>query len=143
MSRTAVAEPKTRPDDGDVQAFLAAVTDERRCEDAQDVCALMQEITGEAPVMWGDSIVGFGSRHLRYATGRELDWFIVGLSPRKQSLTLYLMDGFEEHTETLARLGRHTLGRACLYITRLENVDQQVLAELISDSWERAVTPGA
>lgn len=135
-----MAEPKTRPTDADVDAFLAAVADERRREDAQDVCALMREVTGAEPVMWGDAIVGFGSQHLRYASGRELDWFVVGLSPRKQQLTLYLMDGFEEHTDTLARLGPHSLGRSCLYIKRLEVVDRTVLRQLIEDSWQRATS---
>ena len=126
--------PKTRPTDTDVVAFLDAVPDERRRADAETVCRLMQEVSGEPPVMWGASMVGFGSVHLRYATGRELDWPVVAFSPRKAATTVYLMDGFEERADLLARLGRHTIGKSCLYLKRLSDVDLDVLRELISET---------
>lgn len=129
-----MAEPKTQRNDADVGAFLASVADPRRRADAQAVCALMTEVTGERPEMWGTSIVGFGSMRIRYADGRIAEWPVLGLSPRKQNLTLYLMDGFDEHADRLARLGPHTLGRSCLYLKRLDAVDQEVLRELLEAS---------
>ena len=129
-----MAELKTKPGDDDVQAFLDAVADEQRRADAKVVCDLMAEVTGEPPVMWGDSIVGFGSRHLRYATGRELDWMVIGFSPRKASLTLYLMEGYDGYGDQLARLGKFTTGKSCLYIKRLSDVDPDVLRELVTSS---------
>jgi hypothetical protein len=129
-----MAEPKTRPTDADVGAFLDAVPDERRRADARRVSALLQEVTGEPPVLWGTSIVGFGSTHLRYATGRELDWPVVAFSPRKGATTVYLVDGFEERTDLLERLGPHSTGRSCLYLKRLDDVDLDVLRELVTAS---------
>jgi hypothetical protein len=129
-----VAEPKTRPTDADVGAFLESVPDERRREDARTVCRLMQEVTGEEPVLWGTGIVGFGSVRLRYASGRELDWPVTGFSPRKTATTVYLMDGFEERSDLLARLGPHSTGRSCLYLKRLSDVDLAVLRELVTES---------
>jgi len=129
-----MAGPKTRPTDADVGAFLESVPDERRRDDAKAVCRLMQEVTGEEPVLWGTSIVGFGSTALRYASGRELDWPVVGFSPRKAATTVYLMDGFEERGDLLARLGPHSVGKSCLYLKRLSDVDLDVLRELVAES---------
>ena len=129
-----MAEPKTRPTDADVGAFLESVPDERRRDDARTVCRLLQEVTGEEPVLWGTNIVGFGSVRLRYASGRELDWPVTGFSPRKAATTVYLMDGFEERRDLLARLGPHSTGRSCLYLKRLSDVDLDVLRELVADS---------
>jgi hypothetical protein len=129
-----MAEPKTRPTDADVGAFLDAVPDERRRADARRVSDLLNEVTGEPPVLWGTSIVGFGSTHLRYATGRELDWPVVAFSPRKGATTVYLVDGFEERTDLLERLGPHSTGRSCLYLKRLDDVDLDVLRELVTAS---------
>ena len=126
--------PKTCPTDADVSAFLQSVPDERRREDAKAVCRVMQEVTGEEPVLWGTSIVGFGSARLQYASGRELDWPLVGFSPRKAATTVYLMDGFEERGDLLARLGPHSIGKSCLYLKRLSEVDLDVLRELIAES---------
>ncbi|MGH2583789.1 MAG: DUF1801 domain-containing protein, partial [Dehalococcoidia bacterium] len=109
--------------------------DERRRADARQVCALMQEVTGEPPVLWGSSIVGFGSYHCRYASGHEGDAPLVGFAPRTQQLVLYLIGGFEDrHQATLARLGPHTTGKGCLYLKRLVDVDQDALRELIDRS---------
>ncbi len=94
----------------------------------------MREITGDEPAMWGPSMVGFGRYHYKYASGREGDWFVAGFSPRKQNLTLYIMSGFSGYDELMARLGKHTTGKSCLYIKRLEDVDLAVLEELIRRS---------
>lgn len=129
-----MAEPRTTRNDASVEAFLDAVPDARRREDALDVCALLAEVTGEPPAMWGDAIVGFGSMPLRYASGRELDWPVIGFSPRKAALTLYLMEGFDGFEDLLARLGRHRTGKGCLYLPSLADVDQAVLRELVTRS---------
>lgn len=129
-----MAELQTQPNDSDVNAFLAAVPNPQRREDAIAACALMAEVTGDNPTMWGTSIVGFGTTNLRYASGRELDWMVVGLSPRKQNLTLYLMDGFDSHADLLARLGKHSTAKSCLYIKRLHDVDLAVLRLVIEAS---------
>lgn len=131
-----MAELKTRPDDGSVEAFLESVENERRREDAFTVPDVMKRVTGEEPVMWGPSIVGFGSYHYRYESGREGDWFAAGFSPRKQSLTLCIMSGFSRHDELMAKLSKHKSGKACLYINRLDDVDLEVLEELIRASVE-------
>ena len=126
--------PQTRPTDADVDAFLDAIPDQRRRDDARTVCRLMQEVTGEVPVLWGTGIVGFGSVRLRYASGRELDWPVTGFSPRKTATTVYLMDGFEERVDLLARLGPHSTGKSCLYLKRLSDIDLDVLTALIAES---------
>ena len=94
----------------------------------------MQEVTQEEPMMWGDSIVGFGSYHYKYTSGREADWFQIGFSPRKQNLTIYIMDGFEKYENLLKKLGKHKLGKSCLYINKLEDISILVLKKLISES---------
>jgi len=131
---TTMAELKTRPSDVNVDAFLQAIPDERKRQDSYTLLQLLQEITGESPRMWGDSIVGFGDYHYAYASGRQGDWFVTGFSPRKQNLTLYVMGGFEPHAALLARLGKHKLGKGCLYINKLQDVDQTVLRDLMSAS---------
>lgn len=127
-------EPKTRPTDASVEDFIDAVQDEKRRADAHRVLEIFKEITKEKPVMWGPSIVGFGSQHLRYASGQELDWPIAAFSPRKATLVLYLMDGFAKYDEHLSKLGKHSTGKSCLYIKRLSDVDEKVLRSLIRDS---------
>jgi hypothetical protein len=129
-----VSAPKTRPTEADVGAFLEAIPDQRRRDDARTVCRLMQEVTGEVPVLWGTGIVGFGRVRLRYASGRELDWPVTGFSPRKTATTVYLIDGFEERLDLLARLGPHSTGKSCLYLKRLSDVDLAVLKALIAES---------
>lgn len=125
---------QTERTDDDVTNLLAAVPDPQRRADATRVTDLMARITGEPPVLWGASIIGFGSRRLRYASGRELDWMLVGVSPRKAATVLYLMDGYEERTELLSRLGPHSIGKSCLYLKKLEAVDLNVLEQLITES---------
>jgi hypothetical protein len=135
-----VAENKTKPTDADVDAFIDAVESDRRREDARTVLAAFREVTGEEPVMWGPSMVGFGSIHYRYASGREGDAMAAGFSPRKAALVVYLAEGFDGREELLARLGPHTIGRACLYLKRLDTVDLDVLRELVGLSYRHAVT---
>ena len=127
-----MAELKTKPNDADVEAFLAALPDAQKRSDSLVLLDLFRTVTGEPPKMWGTAIVGFGDYHYVYASGRKGDWFITGFSPRKQNLTLYCMGGYEPHGEVLARLGKHKLGKGCLYINRLRDVDLNVLRELIT-----------
>ena len=132
----AVAELKTKPSGASVEAFLEGVGDEARREDCRTLLALMRRVTGAEPEMWGPSIVGFGSYHYRYASGREGDWFLTGFSPRKRDLTLYVMAGFEGYEDLLARLGPHKTGKSCLYVKRLADLDLEVLEALIAASVE-------
>ncbi|MGN9909967.1 DUF1801 domain-containing protein [Phytohabitans sp. LJ34] len=125
----------TAPTGQPVEEFLAAVPSESRRADAGQLIALMREITGEEPVMWGPSIVGFGRYHYRYDSGREGDSALAGFSPRKQHLVVYLVGGFEDrHASTLARLGPHKTGKGCLYLKSLDGVDLGVLRELVDRS---------
>jgi hypothetical protein len=127
--------PAMRPTDGSVEGFLAGVPDEQRREDSRRLCTMMQEITGEPPTMWGTSIIGFGTYHYRYASGREGDSALAGFAPRRQHLAIYLVGEFESrHRSVLARLGPHESGKGCLYIRRLEDVDHDALRELIDRS---------
>ena len=128
------AKLKTQPTESSVAAFLDGIGDEQRRKDAFTVLALMKKATKAEPKMWGGSIVGFGTRHYEYASGRAGDWFVMGFSPRKGALTLYLMGGLEPHGALLKSLGKHKRGKGCLYIQDLEDVDQRVLTTLIKDS---------
>jgi hypothetical protein len=129
-----MAELKTKLNDGDVHAFLNSISDEKKRQDSFAILKLMQEATNAKPKMWGDSIVGFGSYHYKYASGREGDWFLAGFSPRKQNLTLYIMPGFEKYETLLNKLGKHSTGKSCLYIKKIEDVDLDVLKELVERS---------
>jgi hypothetical protein len=126
-----MAEIKTKPNDGDVDAFLASVPDERRRADAVVVNALMAEVTGERPQLWGTNIVGFGRHRYLNGSGQGTEWFPIGYSPRKAQLVVYSMAGFERFEDVLGRLGPHSLGKACLYLRRLDKVDTAVLRELL------------
>ena len=130
-----MAENKTQAGGGDVAAFLAGVEPERRRADAQALDQVFREVTGFEPVMWGASIVGYGRYHYRYDSGREGDFFMTGLSPRKAALTVYIMPGFSEYGEELDRLGPHKLGRSCLYIRRLDKIDPDALEALVAKSY--------
>ena len=129
-----MAEPKTQPTKASVAAFIAAIPDERRRKDCEAVAKLMQAATGAKPVLWGTSIVGFGTYRYRYASGREGDWPVTGFSPRKNDLTLYVMPGFERYADLLARLGRHRTGKSCLYLKKLADVDLAVLRQILARS---------
>src|SRR6516164_7415131 len=118
-----------------VEEFLARVPDEVRREDARQLCAIMAEITGEPPAMWGTSIIGFGTYHYRYASGHEGDSALASFSPRSQHLAIYLIGDFaNRHQSALALLGPHKTAKGCLYIKRLDEVDQDALRELIDRS---------
>jgi len=127
-------EMKTTLNKASVSKFLAKVKDPQKRADSQEIVRMMQEITGEKPAMWGSSIVGFGSYHYKYASGREGDMPIAGFSPRKQNLTLYLMSGFKRYDELLAKLGKFKRSKACLYIKRLDDVHLPTLKALIRES---------
>jgi len=114
-----------------VEDFLNGIPSEQTRKDCFEIVKIMKQVTKEEPKMWGSSIIGFGSTHLKYASGRELDWMIVGFSPRKQNLTLYLTGNFMSHTDLLQKLGEHKTGGGCLYIKTLKDVDTKVLKELI------------
>ncbi len=129
-----MAEPKTTKNDASVTAFLEAVEPERRRTDAIALDKLFRKVTGHQPKMWGPSIVGYGEYHYVYASGREGDWMLTGFSPRKTALTLYIMAGFTQYDSLMERLGKHKTGKSCLYVNKLDDVDQDVLAELIAAS---------
>ena len=132
-----MAELKTKLNNASVDKFLKGIKDEQTRADCQQILEIMKKATKAEPKMWGTSIVGFGNYHYKYASGREGDWFLVGFSPRKQNLTLYLMGGFDGHEDLLKKLGKHSLGKGCLYIKRLEDVDTKVLKELVRSSVQR------
>lgn len=111
--------------------FIAAVEPDRRRQDAKVLLPFFQEVTGFEPVMWGPSIIGYGRYHYTYKSGREGDFLASGFSPRKASMSLYIMPGYQDYSAILERLGPHKLGKACLYITRLDRIELDVLAELI------------
>jgi hypothetical protein len=132
-----MAENKTRPTSASVDAFLAKVTDEKRREDCRQVIDLMREVTGQEPVLWGDSLIGFGAYAYKYASGRSGEFFLTGVSPRKQALTIYIMSGFRHHHELMESLGKFRTGKSCLYVKKLEDIDLGVLRRLIEASITR------
>ena len=124
-----------RPIGASVEEFLTQLPDEQRRDDARRLCVMMAEVTGDPPVMWGTSIIGFGTYHYRYPSGREGDSALASFSPRGQHLAIYLIGDFaHRHRSVLARLGPHKTGKSCLYIRRLGQVDQDALRELIDRS---------
>ena len=131
-----MADLKTKPNDGDVHAFIEALENDRKRDDSKILLKLIGEITGEQPKMWGDSIVGYGNYHYVYETGREGDWFLAGFSPRKQSITIYMMGGFDGQDEMLEKLGKHKKSVGCLYIKKLADVDMSTLEKMIKKSVE-------
>jgi len=131
-----MAENKTRPTGASVEAYIATVADEERRRDCEILASLMTRVTGEPAAMWGDSIVGFGSYHYRYESGREGDAPLVGFSPRKGDISLYVLAGYEGEAALLARLGRHKAGKACLYLRRLADADPAVLEQLVAEAVE-------
>ncbi|MCC2973211.1 DUF1801 domain-containing protein [Massilia sp. IC2-476] len=129
-----MAENKTKANGASVRAYLDAIPDAGRRADCEALAALMERVTGKPPVMWGDSIVGFDSYHYRYDSGREGDAPLAGFSSRKGDISLYLSCGEPELEELLGRLGRHKMGKACLYLRRLDDVDLNVLEQLVAQS---------
>lgn len=129
-----MAELKTKKNKASVDKFLQSVKDEKKREDSYKILKIMKQITKAEPVMWGTSIIGFGSYHYKYASGREGDWFLTGFSPRRQSLSLYIMSGFTKYQDLLKMLGKHKTGKGCLYINKIEDIDIKVLKDLIKQS---------
>ena len=133
-----MAELKTKKTEASVEDFLNGLLSEQTTKDCFEIVKIMKQATKEEPKMWGSSIIGFGSTHLKYTSGRELDWMIIGFSPRKQNLALYLTGNFTQYTGLLQKLGKHKTGGGCLYIKTLKDVDIKVLKELIQRSVEAA-----
>ncbi|MFW5821359.1 MAG: DUF1801 domain-containing protein [Bacteroidota bacterium] len=131
-----MSENKTKPAEVDVNEFLHQVENPAQKEDTLKIINMMKEVTGEKPKLWGDSIIGFGKYRYKYASGREGDWFLTGVSPRKNNTSLYLSYGYENHTDLMNKLGKYKTGKACLYIKKLDDVNENVLKELISRSSE-------
>ena len=139
-----MAELKTQKTEASVDAFIAALPDDETRRDCQTLVQMMSEATGAPAAMWGSSIVGFGVYHYTYASGRSGDWMLVGFSPRKQSLSLYIMAGFEQYGELVEKLGKHKRGKGCLYVNHLRDVDSATLKELVQRSvaYVRETYPG-
>ncbi len=125
------AELKTKKTEASVEQFIESVADEGQREDAREIVKLMAAATKAEAKMWGTAIVGFGSQKLKYASGRELDWMIIGFSPRKANTVLYIGAGNPKFESHLAKLGKHKVGKGCLYIKRLTDVDLKVLKDMI------------
>jgi hypothetical protein len=138
-----MAEAKTKPTEQSVEGFLNTVSDQQKREDCFSLLELMKQATQTEPQMWGSSIVGFGSYHYIYASGRSGDAPLTGFSPRKQNLVLYLMGGFDQYDELLRKLGKHTVGKSCLYIKRLADVDLPTLKTLVQQSFSHMRTAHA
>ena len=126
-----MAELKTKPTQASVTEFLNQIPDKERRDDCFAIAKMMEEITGDKPKMWGPSIVGFGTYHYKYDSGREGDWPVAAFSPRKKDLTLYIMMGFEKYPELMQQLGKHSTGKSCLYIKRLSDIHIPTLKKLI------------
>jgi hypothetical protein len=133
-----MADLKTKATGKSVAKFLDSIKNEGMRQDCLILTGLMSQATGAKPKMWGSSIVGFGSYHYRYASGREGGWFTTGFSPRKQNLTLYVIGGFASHTSLLKKLGKHSLGKGCLYLKSLDEIHIPTLKKLIQQSVKEA-----
>jgi len=129
-------ELKTKINDSNVLEFLNTIENSKRKEDSFIILDLMTKLTGETAKMWGSSIIGFGLYHYKYKSGHQGEWMKIGFSPRKQNLTLYIMNGYDQYDDLLKRLGKYKLGKSCLYINKLEDVDMKVLEILITDSYD-------
>ena len=128
------SDNKTKPTDANVDIFLASVESERRRSDTIAVKDMMARLTGEKPVLWGDSLIGFGSYHYKTVSGREGNWPLTAVAPRKGALTVYIMPGFNAYGDLMDRLGKYKTSVSCLYIKKLEDVDMKTLEELIACS---------
>ena len=129
-----MAELKTKKTEASVEDFLNKIKDQDVRQDCFEIAKIMKQATRSDAKMWGSSIVGFGSRHLKYASGRELDWMVIGFSPRKANITLYLPGGVENQAALLQQLGKYTTGKGCLYIKKLKDVDTKALKQLVNES---------
>lgn len=131
-----MAELKTKPNKQSVEEFLNSIEDKEKQKDAREICKMMREVSGHQPIMWGSSIIGFGTYTYKYASGREGEWMVMGFSPRKANLTIYIMEGYEGHQSLLDKLGPHSIGKSCLYIKRLSDIDTKVLKVLVRNSYD-------
>lgn len=129
-----MADLKTKENDRDVLAFINGLENEQRKSDCKELLKLFSEITNEQPKMWGSSIIGFGSYHYKYESGREGDWFLTGFSPRKSNLSIYITSGFKEYENLLEELGKYKTGSSCLYVKKLSDIDTSKLAKLVEKS---------
>jgi hypothetical protein len=129
------AEAKTKPTEISVKDFIAKVENPKRRADAQTALSMYKAITGADPKMWGPSIIGYGSYHYKYESGREGDMCAAGFSPRGSAMVFYVMGGVPESDPLYARLGKHKMGNSCLYVNKLEDVDVGVLGQIIAKSW--------
>ncbi len=129
-----MAEPKTKPTTESVELFLNRIADDQRRKDCFRLVAIMQAATKTEPQMWGTSIVGFGRHRYKYESGTKGEWPLIGFSPRKNDLTLYLMSGFLRHAESLKKLGKHKTGKGCLYLKKLADVDESTLKTIIKQT---------
>lgn len=138
-----MADLKTIPTRVSVDKFLEGIADERKRADCYQILGIMKKATKAEPKMWGTSIVGFGKHHYVYASGREGDWFLIGFSPRKQNLTLYLNGSLTQLEDLMQKLGKHSTGKGCLYINTLQDIDVKVLKRLIRQSLKMTVKNGS
>ena len=129
-----MAEHKTKATGASVTAFINSIDDKQKRADARKVAAMMRKATGKRAKLWGPSIVGYGTYHYKYASGREGDFLMTGFSPRKQALTVYVIPGFEHFETLMKKLGKYKTGKSCLYIKRLSDVDEEILEQLINRS---------
>jgi hypothetical protein len=129
-----MAELKTKITGQSVDVYLNNLQDEKKRQDCFTILEVLRQATGAEPRMWGESIIGLGEYHYKYASGREGDWFLVGLSPRKQNLTLYIVSGFPKFTDLLQKLGKYKTGKGCLYINKVEDIDLSVLKQLVEQA---------
>ncbi|WOF73089.1 DUF1801 domain-containing protein [Parvibaculaceae bacterium PLY_AMNH_Bact1] len=129
-----MAELKTKENDASVETFLATVSDEKRKADTRTVMEMLECVTGCPPKMWGTSIIGFDSYDYTYESGRSGTWFVTGVSPRKQALTIYIMQGFGAYEDLMGKLGKYKTGKSCLYVKKLEDIDMKVLEKLARES---------
>lgn len=129
-----MAELKTKLNDGSVTDFLNKIEDEDRRKDCFELLSMMQDVTGDEPKMWGESIIGFGSYQYKYASGREGEWFQLGFSPRKQNISLYTMCGFDHAEKIMGKLGRYKTGKSCIYVKKLDDIDRKALMDLFVSS---------
>lgn len=135
VKKSKLVEIKTKPTAASVEDFINAVPDEQKRKDSFVLLEMMKKATGEEPVLWSSSIIGFGNKRYKSPnTGREVDWLLIGFSPRKANLSLYLTMDIKKHAEALKKLGKHKAGVGCLYINKLEDIELKVLKELIKTS---------
>ena len=130
------AKNKTQLTEASIDGFLDTIADEQQRTDSRKVVEIMQRATGEAPKMWGSAIVGFGMQHLKYESGREMDWMVLGFSPRKANITFYVHSNSPNEPKFLEKLGKHKISGSCLHVKKLTDIDENVLEKLVADSFK-------